>query len=137
MNAPLDHPNRVLIADDDHANRELLRRMLQQLTTAELHVANDGAAALEAYRDLKPQVSFLDINMPAMDGFAVLEQIRQADPEAFVVMVSGHSGADTVQKALKQGVGGYIVKPFSAQRIADTLARYVAKSGDGRLLRNE
>ena len=128
---------RVLIADDDHANRELLRRMLAQLTTAELHIANDGATALELYRDLKPKLNFLDINMPAADGFAVLERIRSADPDAFVVMVSGHSDAGVVQKALKQGVGGYIVKPYSAQRVVDTLQRYVLKSGDTGMLRKD
>lgn len=137
MNAPLRIVPRVLIADDDHANRELLRRMLAQLTTAELHLAVDGTAALEMYRDIKPQLSFLDINMPGLDGFALLEKISGDDPEAFVVMVSGHSGADIVQKALKQGVGGYIVKPYSAQRVLDTLARFVTKGGDRRILRKD
>ena len=135
MNASANAPRRILIADDNHANRELLRSMLQRFTETELHVANDGAAAAEAYRELKPQITLLDINMPGMDGFAVLEEIRTVEPDAFVVMVSAHSGVETVQKALKHGVGGYIVKPYSAQRVLDVLTRYVAKSGDAAVLR--
>jgi len=128
---------RILIADDHHASRELLRRMLHQLVHADILVAQDGGEALAAYGELRPQIMLLDIDMPNMNGFAALEQIRAIDPKAFVVMISAHNGIKSVQEALKHRVDGYIVKPYSAQRVLDALQRYVAKTGDVGFLRRE
>jgi two-component system, chemotaxis family, chemotaxis protein CheY len=128
------HPASVLIADDNHVNREILRAMLHQLTTAEVHMRSDGAAALSAYHELKPQITLLDISMPHMDGFSVLENIRVTDPSAFVIMVSADNELSAVKRAKELGVGGYLVKPYSAQRLLAALMRYVDTSGDEHLL---
>ncbi|HKO88397.1 MAG TPA: response regulator [Burkholderiales bacterium] len=127
---------RVLIVDDDQTNRELLRNMLRQLTTAELHVANDGRAGLELFREFLPKMVFLDIDMPELDGFALLDQIHAMDNSVFVVMVSGHGQVEAVQKATSQGAKGYIVKPYSAQRVFDAVHRYVSETNDHGFLRN-
>lgn len=127
-------PITVLIADDNHVNRELLRAMLHNLTTADVHLRNDGAAALAAYHEIKPQITLLDIGMPLMDGFTVLENIRAADPNAFVIMVSADNELHAVKRAMSLGVGGYLVKPYSAQRLLDALTRYVRSTGDESLL---
>jgi two-component system chemotaxis response regulator CheY len=121
---------RILIVDDNHGTRELLRRMLRHLTDAYLLTAADGATALTLFHQHKPQVTLLDIEMPGMDGFEVLQQIRAIDSEAFVVMVSAHSRLEAVQKAVQMGVGGYVVKPYNTRRLVESLNRYAEKSGD-------
>jgi two-component system chemotaxis response regulator CheY len=127
--------HRILVADDDHMTRQLLIRLLREFTRAELHEARDGPGALERFQTVRPQLTLLDIDMPGLDGMAVLEQIRAADPSAYIVMVTGVSKVELVRKALDLGVGGFVVKPYSAQRIADILGRYVQRTGDAAMLR--
>jgi two-component system chemotaxis response regulator CheY len=132
---PDDDTRRILLADDNFGSRELLTRLLRQFTRAELHEVRDGAAALASFHLLRPQITLLDIDMPEPDGMTVLEQIRAAGSEAFVVMVSGHSKLDMVRRAVELGVGGFVVKPYSAQRVVEVLQNYVAKTGDRGLLK--
>jgi len=135
--APDDDTRRILLADDDFGSRELLARLLRRFTRAELHEVREGAAALASFQLLRPQITLLDIDMPEPDGMAVLEQIRRADGEAFVVMVSGYSKLDLVRRAVELGVGGFVVKPYSAQRVVEVLRNYVTKTGDTGLLKEE
>jgi response regulator of citrate/malate metabolism len=65
----------------------------------------------------------------------VLKQIRRSDPRSFVVMVSAFGVVKKVQEAVALGVGGFVVKPYSARRIADVLQKYVAETSDSGLLR--
>lgn len=130
-----DLTQRILVVDDDHGTREMLRRMLDRHTYAEVHLAPDGPTALSLYASVNPQITLLDIEMPGVDGFGVLEEIRALNPEAFVVMVSAHSRIDAVQRAMRLGIGGYVVKPYSTRRLLDALRRYVNKANAGLLLR--
>lgn len=132
-NKPARH--RILIADDFFDSRQLLAKMLQQLVDADIHEARDGAAASDEFRLVRPQITFLDIEMPARNGMLVLQEIRALDAKAFVVMVSGLSALETVRQAIALGVGGFVVKPYSAQRILDVLRKYVAETGDAAILR--
>ena len=133
--APAEVPRRILLADDNMSSRQLLTRLLRSLTTAELHEARDGTAALARFNLLQPRVTMLDIDMPELDGLAVLEQIRAIDKQAFVVMVSAYSKIELVRKALELGIGGFVVKPYSEARIAEVLRIYAKQKGDAEMLR--
>lgn len=126
----------ILLADDTVPSLQLLTRLLRHLVDAEVHEARDGTAALAQFNLLKPVITMLDIDMPDMDGLTVLEQIRAIDPNAFVVMVSGYSKPELVRRAVELGVGGFVVKPYSPQRIASVLRQYADKTGDKALLRH-
>lgn len=125
----------ILLADDVFDSRQLLSRLLHRWTHADLHEARNGAAALERFHVLRPCITLLDIDMPELDGLSVLEQIRALDSRAFVVMVSAYSKLEVVRKAVELGVGGFVVKPYSAQRILSMLHHYVALTGDAALLK--
>jgi YesN/AraC family two-component response regulator len=125
----------ILLADDSFAGRQLLMRFLGRLSPAPLHEARDGESAIEAFQLLRPRITLLDIDMPAMDGLTVLEQIRKIEPEAFVIIVSAYSRLEAVQRAVDLGVGGFVVKPYSLGRIEDVLVRYVELTGDATMLR--
>ena len=127
---PVAHRCDVLIADDTGASREILSALLRQFCPGvAIREARDGASALNAWRQWKPRVTFLDIDMPGMDGLTVLKSIRAEQADVFVAMVSGHSSADNVRLALSTGASGFIVKPFKPQRVVDVLERYRRLSG--------
>lgn len=126
----VEHHCDVLIADDTGHSREILAALLRQFAHGvKIREARDGGEALNAWRQLKPRVTFLDIDMPGQDGLAVLQAIREQDGDAFVAMVSGLSSVDNVRKALATGASGFIVKPYKPQRIIDVLERYRTATG--------
>lgn len=83
--------------------------------------AGDGRSAIEAYAKLRPDLVTLDLVMPGVDGLAALRAIREADPYARVVMVSGAGEATLVERALREGAAAYLVKPFKDQDVAQAL----------------
>jgi two-component system chemotaxis response regulator CheY len=128
---------KILVADDNFSGRQLLTRLLRQCTDAELIEARDGAEAVRLFGLARPQVCFLDIDMPELDGMAALKEMRGTDVDAFIVMVSAFSAADKVQEAVSLGIGGFVVKPYSARRIHDVLARYASATGRAPVLRDD
>lgn len=115
---------KVLIADDQLAMRELLKTILRTLRIANMDVVGDGIQAVERYRQTCHDMVFLDIDMPELDGFSALSQIKAIEPDAFVVMVSAHSSVDNIKKALESGAKGFVVKPYTSIKIADMLKKY-------------
>lgn len=115
---------KILIADDQLAMRELLKTILRTLRISNIDVVGDGEQALACYRQQRYDMVFLDIEMPELDGFSALGQIRGMDPAAFVVMVSAHSSVDNIKKSLDLGARGFVVKPYTSSKIADMLKKY-------------
>lgn len=120
----------VLIADDAGGSRELLAGILRNVAgPMDIREARNGADALALWRQWRPRITLLDIDMPGLDGLSALEQIRAIDDKAFVAMVSGSSDIAKVKRALAQGAAGYIIKPYKPQRIVDLLHRYQERTG--------
>ena len=115
---------KVLIADDQLAMRELLKTILRTLRISNMDVVGDGMQAVAHYRQACHDMVFLDIDMPELDGFSALSQIKAIEPAAFVVMVSAHSSIGNVKKALELGAKGFVVKPYTSSKIADMLKKY-------------
>jgi CheY-like chemotaxis protein len=105
----------VLIVDDEPELTAVVREFLQE--HYDVVVANDGPAALAAFRRRRPDVVFLDVNMPGPSGLDVLKQLRQADPTLPVVMVTVDTEMATVQECLRQGAFGYVPKPFDLKYV--------------------
>nr|WP_297350387.1 response regulator [uncultured Caldimonas sp.] len=117
------------MADDNGDSRQLLCRVLQTCCQAEVVEARTGPHALDEFRCHAPCISFLDIDMPELDGLAVLREIRSEAKDAFVVIVSATSSLQNVKQAMAWGAGGFVVKPYSAARIIDLLRVFEASSG--------
>ncbi len=104
----------VLVVDDDAGNRELLERRLRRYGCRVL-LAEDGLRALQIVRDEPPDLVLLDIIMPELDGFAVLERLK-ADPDAKhipVVVISADQDLDSVTRCIRLGAEDYLSKPFN------------------------
>ncbi|HKI87220.1 MAG TPA: response regulator, partial [Thermoanaerobaculia bacterium] len=108
----------VLIIDDEPGILATLSGVLNDEGYRTL-TAQSGEEAVSLYRDHRPDVVFLDIWLPDRDGLETLEALREADPAAAVVMMSGHGTAATAVKAIKMGACDYVEKPLSyAQAVA-------------------
>ncbi|MBI3186956.1 MAG: response regulator [Gammaproteobacteria bacterium] len=114
----------VLVADDQLAMRDLLKTILRTLRVSNIDIAGDGVQAVDRFRQKRHDMVFLDIEMPELNGFSALRQIRIIEPDAFIVMVSAHSSVDNVKKSLELGAKGFVVKPYTSIKIADMLKKY-------------
>jgi CheY-like chemotaxis protein len=119
---------RVLIVDDEPDLTDIVREYLQE--QYEVVVANDGPAALAAFRRQRPDVVFLDVNMPGPSGLDVLKQLRQADPSLPVVMVTVDTEMATVQECLREGAFAYVPKPFDLKYV-EHMAALATQTGRG------
>jgi len=112
---------RALIADDEAPARDGLRTLLlEHRDVSVIGECGDGRSAVAAVRDLKPAVLFLDIRMPDLDGFQVLEALRDGPlpATAFVTAYDGHA-----LQAFEANAVDYLVKPFEPTRLSRCLSR--------------
>jgi two-component system nitrogen regulation response regulator NtrX len=112
--------HRILVVDDEQGVREALRQLLEYEGYT-IVLANSGPEALGAYADVKPHLVLLDVKMAGMDGLAVLAKLREADPGALVVMISGHGTIATAVEATQLGAHDFLEKPLDTHRVLLTL----------------
>ncbi|WNM32324.1 response regulator transcription factor [Streptomyces sp. Li-HN-5-11] len=123
----------VLVAEDDEMQAELIRRsLLSEGHTAT--VVHDGRAALQAARDLRPDLLVLDLMLPVIDGFGVCRVLRR-DDDVPVLMLTARNTEDDLLLGLELGADDYITKPYSPRELMArirTVLRRSGRGGDGR-----
>ncbi|WP_343222648.1 response regulator [Marinobacterium ramblicola] len=119
MSAPIP----VLICDDSAFARKQMVRALSEWNVS-ITEASHGLEALEAVRAGKGHLLFLDLNMPILDGYQVLERIRAQDMQTLVVVVSGDIQSEARERVTSLGALGFINKPIDAKILHDALAEY-------------
>ena len=120
--ARVEQPIRVLIADDHRLFAEALEAILAAESRIEVvGRARNGAEALEMVLDLNPDVVLMDISMPVMDGVEATRRIREARPEACVLMLTGSSAAADVDRSREAGAAGYVTKDRIASELVDAI----------------
>jgi CheY-like chemotaxis protein/anti-sigma regulatory factor (Ser/Thr protein kinase) len=126
---------KVLVADDQDALRSLLCKLLSREGYEPVE-ARDGESAIELYRAVKPPVVVSDIMMPRMDGLTLLQVIKSIDPEAAVILMTGHGNEDILLKALQGGATNFFKKPFDVRgliREINKIFQYKAETVRSRL----
>ena len=115
---------KVLAIDDSRTIREMLRLSLSR-EGFDVSLAEDGIDGLEQVAEVKPDVVITDINMPRLDGFGVIDGIRQAAEHASVpiLVLTTESGADLKERARNSGATGWIVKPFDDAKLISAIRR--------------
>ncbi len=111
---------RVLIVDDEKGIREALKQVLEY-EEIEVQTCASGHEALRVYPEFRPHLVFLDVKMEGMDGLETLKRVRELDPHAQVVMVSGHGTIQTAVEATQLGAYDFLEKPLDTDRILLTL----------------
>jgi len=122
-NEESDEPARAtaVIADDSSAMRMLLAAILADANIKVLAEACDGNQAVELAIGHEPDFICLDIEMPEKSGLEALEEIKQLEPDAKVLMVTSSADRDCVIQATKMGAKGYIIKPYQPTRVIDAV----------------
>ena len=116
---------RILVVDDEMGPRESLRMILKP--RHDIATADSGEAALRTLKSFHPDLIFMDIKMPQMDGIELLRRIKGIDPSIEVVMITAYASLDTVKNALTHGAFEYLIKPFSRQDLEETVRRALAR----------
>ena len=102
---------RLLVVDDEPELVDILRQHFEG--RYEVDTAASGAAAVERFIRQRPDVVFLDVNMPGTSGVEVLKLIKQADETIPVIMVTGNTEIPVAEQCLKLGAFSYVPKPFN------------------------
>jgi len=111
---------RVLVVDDEKGIREALQQLLEY-EQIEVQACASGSEALQRYPEFRPHLVFLDVKMQGMDGLETLRKLREIDPHAQVVMISGHGSIQTAVEATQLGAYDFLEKPLDTDRILLTL----------------
>lgn len=112
---------RILICDDAAFMRTVLRKIVEKHGHTVVGEADNGLVAVSKYKELRPDVTTMDITMPEIDGLQALREIVTADPGAKVIMVSAMGQLPMIVAAIQSGAKDFLVKPFDEERVVDLL----------------
>lgn len=113
----------LLVVEDQAFSSKLLLSMLEG--TYRTHAAANAETALELYLDHAPDISFLDIELPGVNGHELASAISKLDTQAFIIMVSANNHAEDVIRAKENGAKGYIVKPYSKRKVMEAIHTFL------------
>ena len=118
---------RLLLVDNQRLMRDGLRILLELESDFEvIGEAEDGAKALEAYRQLSPDVVLMDIRMPNMDGVEATRRLRDFDLNARVIILTTFDDNEYIFEGLRAGALGYLLKDVSGEELADAIRKVAA-----------
>jgi two-component system, chemotaxis family, chemotaxis protein CheY len=117
---------RILVTDDAEFMRMQLKDMITKAGYEVVGEAENGNVAVELYEKLRPDLVTMDITMPEMDGVSAVKEIRKLDPNAKIIMCSAMGQQNMVLEAIQAGAKDFLVKPFSADRIAEALKKHLS-----------
>jgi len=114
---------KVLIVDDHPIVRAGLRRLLAVEPAIEFGEAADGREALDAFREQRPALVILDLNLPGLGGIEVIARLKTADPGARILVLSMHDDYIHVTRALQAGAAGYVSKNAPPEELLEAVRR--------------
>ncbi len=113
----------VMIVDDATFMRMMLKDILTKNGFTVVGEAENGAVAVEMHRQLRPNLTVMDITMPEMDGLQAVKEIRRHDPQARIVMCSAMGQQSMVIEAIQSGAKDFVVKPFQVERVIEAITK--------------
>lgn len=113
----------ILVADDQPGVRYLLDIIIKE-AGHRVHMAGNGLEALDMVRRVRPQLVFMDVRMPLMDGLEALGRIKKISPETEVVMMTAYFSDDTIARSLKKGAARCLAKPFDVEKIKSLIQEF-------------
>lgn len=127
----------VLVVEDDTTMRQMLKEMLFRVGAARVTEAPDAASALESFAGEAFSIVMLDLGLPDRDGHEVMQEIKRRNARQHIVLVTADDSIESIQKAISAGANGYVVKPYSQEKIQDVVNNYLMVHGmDDSLIRD-
>jgi two-component system chemotaxis response regulator CheY len=122
---------KILVVDDEHYMRKVVRTLLMSIGIRTIYEAADGPAGLELIRTMSPDIVILDWEMPALDGPGFMRMVRSPEtfpqPDIPIIMLTGHGERSRVVEAVQLGVNEFLLKPVSSKALQDRLVSVLAK----------
>lgn len=116
---------KILIVDDAAFMRMMIKNIVTKAGYEVVGEAENGAQAVEMYKELKSDLVIMDITMPEMDGIQAVKAIKEIDPNANIIMCSAMGQQAMVMEAIQAGAKDFIVKPFQQDRILQAIKRII------------
>ncbi len=116
---------KILVVDDAMFMRRMLTDILKKAGYEVVAEASNGMEALKMYKEHEPDLVTMDITMPEYTGIEGVKMIREEYPNALVVMVSAMGQENMVVESVQAGAKGFIVKPFQADKVVDTIVKLI------------
>lgn len=118
---------KILLVDDSRTIRNIQKNTLKTLGHTDVMEAADGLEALAAIEQQRPDLMLVDWNMPNMDGITLVRKVRESDQTLPMIMVTTEAEKSRVLEAVKAGVNNYVVKPFTADTLAEKINQTMTK----------
>ncbi len=112
----------LLVAEDENDVQKYLVKFLSRFFD-NIDTAENGAEALEKYKNKKYDIVITDIKMPKMDGLSLISEIREIDKNQPIIVLSAHNDSDILIELLNDGVSGFILKPIAMNKVLQSLLR--------------
>ncbi|GFN36420.1 response regulator [Tepidimicrobium xylanilyticum] len=113
----------ILIVDDASFMRMMIKDILIKNGFEVVGEAENGAIAVEKYKELNPELVIMDITMPEMDGIQAVKEIININPNAKIIMCSAMGQQAMVIEAIQAGAKDFIVKPFQHERVVEAVKK--------------
>lgn len=136
MNGSFSDRRTVLVADDEEDVRFLLSRLLGDVGY-DVHLAQDGLEALERVDTVAPDLMILDLMMPALDGWGVLERLKGHPNPPLVVLLTARGDPESFARGMREGAAAYVTKPFRFHELIATVQGLLASDGKVPALHHE
>src|SRR4030042_2472070 len=112
----MPEPDRVLIIDDEDTIRDSMHQVLKK-EGYQVREAADGKEGLSLFNKETFQVVFLDLKLPGLNGLRILGQMKEANPETPIIIITGYGSIESAVEAIKLGAFDYMFKPFSPEEL--------------------
>jgi two-component system, chemotaxis family, chemotaxis protein CheY len=122
---------KVLVVDDEHYMRKVVRALLMSVGVKTVYEAPDGPSGLEMIRNHQPDVVIVDWQMPGLDGSGFVRMVRSPEtfpyPNVPIIMLTGHGERSKVVEAIQIGVNEFLLKPVSSKSLYNRLLSVLTK----------
>ena len=115
---------RILVVEDEDHITQMLRALLEIKGYENIQIANNGYEGVVKYKETRPNIVLMDLEMPVMNGYESSREIKEYDPTANIVLITGNPGSPSAQRLLREGYASHIIpKPFRFEEILEVIEK--------------
>jgi DNA-binding NtrC family response regulator len=122
---------RILVIDDDATVRKSLEAVLKE-DGYEVDVAENGKEAISKSKSRLYNLALVDLRLPDMDGIELLTAMRDTTPKMVKIIITGYPSLENAIEAVNRGADGYMVKPYTMEKLLDTIKEHLQKQQEAR-----